>query len=87
MYFARANRFTRSSSALTDYLGLTKGTVSQTINAVERKGLVKKTAVVGDARAVNITMAAYFASGWATFRIQERRKPRLSPGSGPEGQL
>lgn len=57
-YFARANRFSASPSALTAFLGVTKGTVSQTINAIERKGLVKKAPVAGDARAVNITMTA-----------------------------
>ncbi len=57
-YFARANRFSASPSALTEFLGVTKGTVSQTINAIERKGLVKKGRVSGDARAVNITMTA-----------------------------
>ncbi len=41
-YLARANRFSRSPSALTAYLGTTKGTVSQTLMALERKGLVAK---------------------------------------------
>jgi DNA-binding MarR family transcriptional regulator len=41
-YLARANRFSRSPSSLTAYLGMTKGTVSQTLIALERKGLVQK---------------------------------------------
>lgn len=36
-YFARANRFSRSPSALTAYLGMTKGTVSQTVGALEKR--------------------------------------------------
>jgi len=55
-YFGAANRFSRSPSALTEYLGVTKGTVSQTINAIERKGLLKKLPVPSDARAVNIEL-------------------------------
>ena len=49
-YLARANRFSRSPSAVTAYLGVTKGTVSQTLNALERKGLVRKRAAPGDRR-------------------------------------
>jgi len=53
-YLARANRFSRSPSAVTGYLGITKGTVSQTLNALERKGLVRKTTAAGDRR--NVTL-------------------------------
>ena len=41
-YLSRANRFSRTASALTAYLGITKGTVSQTLKALESKGLVRK---------------------------------------------
>lgn len=57
-YFDRANKFSRSPTGLTDYLGVTKGTVSQTINAVERKGLVKKVGVPGNARSIRIELSA-----------------------------
>lgn len=39
-YLQRANRFSRTSAALTAFLGSTKGTVSQTVKALEGKGLV-----------------------------------------------
>lgn len=55
-YFARANRFSRTPSGLTAYLGVTKGTVSQTINAIERKGLVEKKSIKGDGRSVNVNL-------------------------------
>ena len=55
-FFSQANRFSSNPSALTAYLGVTKGTVSQTIIALERKGLVKKHKVKGDGRAVNIVL-------------------------------
>lgn len=42
-YLSRANRFSRTPMAVTAYLGLTKGTVSQTLGALVRKGLIEKT--------------------------------------------
>ena len=41
-YLDRANRFSRTPAALTAYLGLTKGTVSQTLRVLEGRGLVHK---------------------------------------------
>ena len=40
-YIARANRYSRSPSAVAEYLGATKGTVSQTLKALEHKGCTK----------------------------------------------
>lgn len=57
-YFARANRYSRSPSALTAYLGMTKGTVSQTIMALEKKGLVEKATRDADRRQVRIEVTA-----------------------------
>lgn len=51
-YFGRANRYSRTPSALADYLGTTKGTVSQTIKALEAKGLVVRVPHTRDRRAV-----------------------------------
>lgn len=55
-YLARANRFSRSPGALTAYLGMTKGTVSQTLQALERKGLIEKHAAAIDRRSVKINL-------------------------------
>lgn len=55
-YLARANRFSRSPGALTAYLGMTKGTVSQTLQALERKGLVEKKTAPTDRRGVAIDL-------------------------------
>lgn len=57
-YFARANRFSRSPSALTVYLGMTKGTVSQTVSALEKKGHIKKAAGEEDRRQIRIEVTA-----------------------------
>lgn len=56
-YLARANRFSRSPSALTAFLGTTKGTVSQTLNALERKGLIEKRSDPVDRRQVRLDLA------------------------------
>lgn len=53
-YLARANRFSNTAQALTRYLGATKGTISQTLMALERKGLIAKAA--RDARMVRLTL-------------------------------
>lgn len=41
-YVARANKFSRTPGALADYSGATKGTISQTLIALENKGLVSR---------------------------------------------
>jgi DNA-binding MarR family transcriptional regulator len=55
-YLGRANRFSRTPAALADYLGSTRGTVSQTLLALEAKGLVEKSAYPGDGRAVALRL-------------------------------
>ena len=55
-YLARCNRFSNSPAALTRYLGATKGTVSQTLIALERKGLIAKSARPGEARSLVLTL-------------------------------
>ena len=55
-YLARANRFSRSPGALTAYLGVTKGTVSQTLQALERKDLIQKRASDTDRRSVKLDL-------------------------------
>lgn len=55
-YLARANRFSRTPMALTDYLGSTRGTVSQTLIALERKGLITRTKSLRDKRSVDIEL-------------------------------
>ena len=50
-YLARANRFSRRPSAVAEYLAATKGTVSQTLQALERKGFAERKASETDGRA------------------------------------
>ena len=55
-YLTRANRYSRTPTALADFLGTTKGTASQTVKALEAKGLVARERVVEDGRAVRLTL-------------------------------
>ncbi|MEE4191634.1 MAG: MarR family transcriptional regulator [Halieaceae bacterium] len=57
-FFARANRFSRNPSGLRQYLGVTKGTVSQSIIALEKKGLLKKVPDPRDRRGVEVRLTA-----------------------------
>lgn len=51
-FVARANRFSRSPAALAEYLGSTRGTVSQTLIALEQKGHLSRVASPRDRRSV-----------------------------------
>ncbi len=57
-FFARANRFSCNPSGLRQYLGVTKGTVSQSIIALEKKGLLKKVPDARDRRGVEVRLTA-----------------------------
>ncbi|MEO6610509.1 MAG: MarR family transcriptional regulator [Aestuariivirga sp.] len=57
-YISRANRFSNSPGALAQYLGSTKGTVSQTILSLEKKGLLEKLQSAADARVVLLALTS-----------------------------
>jgi DNA-binding MarR family transcriptional regulator len=57
-YIARANSFSNSPAALTRYLGATKGTISQTVKALERKGYVVKASRLNEKRSITLTPTA-----------------------------
>ena len=57
-YVARAKRNSCSPGALAAFMGSTKGTVSQTLKALENKGLIKRTRQDGDRRSVQISITA-----------------------------
>lgn len=57
-YLAQANRFSRTPMALTRYLGTTRGTISQTLNALEKKGYVARKPSDRDKRSINVELTA-----------------------------
>ena len=56
MYLARCNHYSNTPLGVTDYLGLTKGTVSQSLKALEAKALIVKTQDVRDKRSVHLQL-------------------------------
>ena len=52
-YLARANRFSRSPSQVAEYLSSTRGTVSQTLKALHRKGYLAETRSDTDRRSIS----------------------------------
>ncbi len=55
-YLGRANRFSRTPMALTRYLGTTRGTMSQTIIALDRKGYLERLPSKRDKRSVDLKL-------------------------------
>jgi len=55
-YLAIANRFSNMPGAMARYLGATKGTTSQTVLSLEKKGLISKQAKSGDQRQTGLSL-------------------------------
>jgi DNA-binding MarR family transcriptional regulator len=55
-YFARANRFSRTPSAFSEFHATTRGTASQTVKSLVVMGLLAREAHEGDARSTLITV-------------------------------
>ena len=76
-FLSRANRFSNSPGALTRYLGATKGTVSQTVIALERKGFITKSLREGGRKTISLALtekgqAALARDPWADLaRVAE----------------
>lgn len=58
-YLARANRFSRTPAALADFLGSTRGTVSQSLISLEEKGHVARTQSARDRRSVDLALTKH----------------------------
>ncbi|EAS65684.1 MarR family winged helix-turn-helix transcriptional regulator [Photobacterium angustum] len=55
-YLSVCNRFSNTPKAVTEYLGLTKGTVSQSLKVLESKGYVRKSIDPDDKRIAHLTV-------------------------------
>ncbi|MBI1386353.1 MAG: MarR family transcriptional regulator [Rhizobiales bacterium] len=55
-YVAQANRFSRTPAALAEYLGATRGTISQTLIALEQKGHVTRQPSTRDKRSITLAL-------------------------------
>jgi MarR family transcriptional regulator, negative regulator of the multidrug operon emrRAB len=57
-YLSRCNRYSDTPAALTNYLGMTRGTVSQTLLLLAKRGFIKKTTDAHDRRMVHLSLLA-----------------------------
>lgn len=57
-YLNLCNRYSNTPLGVTEYLGLTKGTVSQSIKVLEKKGLVEKLSDKKDKRVIHLKVTA-----------------------------
>jgi DNA-binding MarR family transcriptional regulator len=64
-FLARANKYSRSPSALSEYLGVTRGTASQTLIALEEKGYIERARSREDRRTVDLQLTE---KGWDFVR-------------------
>jgi MarR family transcriptional regulator, negative regulator of the multidrug operon emrRAB len=55
-YLAKCNKYSDTPAAMTNYLGMTRGTVSQTLLLMEKKGYVQKTTDPKDRRVVHLKL-------------------------------
>lgn len=56
-YLSACNSYSNTAVGITEYFGLTKGTVSQTLQVLERKGYVEKHLDEEDARVTHLTLS------------------------------
>lgn len=56
LYLSRCNRYSNTPGAVTDYLGVTKGTASQSLRRLIEKGLIVEDADDGDARKTRLRL-------------------------------
>ena len=55
-YLSRCNRYSNTPIAVTDYLNATKGTISQSLKVLEKKGYIVKEADANDRRVVHLIL-------------------------------
>ncbi|OKB65143.1 transcriptional regulator [Serratia marcescens] len=55
-YLARCNHYSNTPMAVAEYLGLTKGTVSQSLKKLELNGMIARTADAKDRRSVRLQL-------------------------------
>lgn len=53
-YLSICNRYSNTPQAVVDFLGATKGTISQTLKALENKGLLRRKQDLSDKRVVHL---------------------------------
>ncbi|WP_412051314.1 MarR family winged helix-turn-helix transcriptional regulator [Hoeflea sp. Naph1] len=78
-YLASANRFSRAPSHVAAFSGATRGTVSQTLRALERKGLVTEARSQTDRRSISYAVTAAGRALAHSARIIDQALAELAP--------
>jgi len=88
-FLAKANKFSRTPGALADYLSSTRGTASQTLNALEKKGLITRIVNSGDARVrhLKLTRQGQAILARDPLHVLEEAVPNLGDDPGLEKNL
>ncbi len=81
-YLASANRFSRAPSNVADYLGSTRGTVSQTLKALARKGLAEEVASDEDRRKIRYDVTQSGLTILSGMRVLDRALAALPATDG-----
>ena len=74
-YLARANRFSRSPSQVSDFMATTRGTVSQTLKALAKKNLINEVRSEQDKRSISYSITK---QGEAVFQKKKILEDALS---------
>lgn len=80
-YLEQANRFSRAPSHVADYLGSTRGTVSQTLKALQRKGYLTEHRSETDKRSVSFDLTDRATKALAKRDILEQILSELPASS------
>lgn len=70
-YLSQANRYSNTPQALADYLGLTRGTVSQTLILLARRKLVVRQADARDGRVVRLALSEQGAQVLSGLKVAQ----------------
>ncbi|MEM9637687.1 MAG: MarR family transcriptional regulator [Pseudomonadota bacterium] len=78
-YLGRANRFSRSPSQVAEYLGTTRGTISQTLKSLGQKGYVSEQRSTTDKRAIRFDLTEKGRSECRADRLLSDALAHTSP--------
>lgn len=82
-YLGRANRFSRSPSHVAEYLGTTRGTISQSFKSLLQKGYVSEHRSIHDKRAISFDLTA---KGKTVAQMSSSLEQSISKLSDPQKQ-
>jgi DNA-binding MarR family transcriptional regulator len=80
-YLSRCNRYSNTPAAVGEYLGLTRGTVSQSLLLLERRGMLTRLRDTADRRVVRLALSAAGAHAAAALVPP----PAVAAAAAPEG--